>query len=695
LRRILSALGKWGLAVAALAACCAGGAAVSGLLRPTAQAVSENGAAESDHVAAEPAAAEDVAAEVDEAATDPARLDRLLLDGRYAEARDKGERMREKTEGVARDALDYRMSLCMEVLGRRDEALEGYAALVARCPESPAGVAAATGQARLWLRAGKAAQARRHLAALQLRTGRAPLRGHPALGDVAHLLALAMVREIYADELPGPINFAPVHPVAEAAVAPMVAAVKWDAPPPAADSSLLATAVQKTGPKPEAWTVSAAARQAVAADFLNEVAEKAGVRIDWSPEARKQATGRTLTIAADRLQLLDVVGAVAAATDLGWEFTDGKLSISIMPPGPGPMRQAIARRALIEAITAFHEQALAPMVALELGNIEMSAGRQKEATGWYERLIRERSRSPIAIPTYFNLGLVRARLGERGLARDAFYQAADRNPTGPLAALAYLHIGRLYLEDANPTLAARALRRAQTPGTGAVTRTCASLLLATAELLDENPRAAHAEIVDARRTIGEEPFIRPAALLDALSRFRATADPERRERAAADLLTSLLAYQEDSLLGPVGRMLAGQAYRDLALGDEMALQYAKATPGVGSMLALSMKADLAEHLLASGKKGAAPLLREVAAVPGPRAARAELRLAELALKQKRPDECLTRCRKVLSAGDTSTGGDAVRLMGQAYTQKGDHAAAARCFSGRPPAPEATEAAVTQ
>lgn len=693
--RIFASLGKWGLGALALTACCAGGAAVSALLRPTAQAVSADSDAEAAPPAAEQEAKEEVAADIEGATREPASFDRLLLDGRYAEARIAGEALREKTEGTARDALDYRMSLCNEALGQYAQALEGYAALVARCADTPAGLAAATGQARLWLRGGKVAQARRQLASLYLRTGRSPLHGQPALADGPFLFGLTLAREIFADEMPGPINFAPAHPLPEVAVAPMVTAVKWTAAPAAAEFNPTPTTVQKTGSKAESWTISTAIKQAVTLEFLNDLGEKAGLRIDWTPEARKQATGQSFPIAADRLPLLEVVRAVAAASDLGWELTEGKLTLSILPNGPGPIRQAIARRALLEAVSAAPENVLAPLVSLELGNLEMSAGRQKEAISWYERLIRDRPRSPIAGSAYFNLGLVHARLGERGPARDAFYQAIDRNPISPLASLAYLHIGRLYLEDANPTLAARALRRGQSQGANAVDRTCASLLLAAAELMDENPRAAHAEISDARRTIGEEPFVRPAALLDALARFRATTDATRRDRAAGDLLEALLTFQEDSVLGPIGRMLAGQAYRDLALGDEMATQYQKAIPGVASPLVLSMKADLAEHLMATGKKGAARLLREVAAKPGPRAGRAELHLAEMALQQKHPDECITRCRKALSSGDATLGADAVRLMGQAFTQKGDHAAAARCFAGKPPAPEAAEAATSQ
>lgn len=694
MRRIIRLL-KWGMVVATLAACAAGGVALSGLLRPAAPPALGEG--EGQTAAGTPGqheGAEVVSEATLAAAGDPARFDRLLADGRFAEALAAADRLREKVGSAGRDALDYRVALCLEVLGRQEEALTAYEAVVARAPDTPAGAEALAGQARLWLRAGKPALARKHLADLLLRAGRPPLSGHPALADVAHLLAVAMAREAAAEVPPAPGNLAPAHPVAEAAVAPAIAAVKWDAPaPPAAAPAAVPAAVKKDGTSPDSWTVTAGVRQAVALDFLGDVAQKAGLEADWSPEARRAATGQAFTVAAERMPFTDLLRAAAASLNIAYGLKDGKVTFSTAPAGSAA-RLAAARRSLVEVSTTFPEHPLSLVVAVESGNLELVAGRYKEAAGAFDRLIRERPRAPLT-EAYYDLGLARARLGERGLARDAFFRVADRDPSGRLAGLAYLHIGRLYLEDANPALAARALRRVQAGNSSILERTCAALLQAAAELLDDNPRAAHAAIASVQTRAAEEPFIRPAALLDALSRYRAIADPERRQRAAGDLLEALLAYHEEHLLGPVGLMLAGQAYRDLDLGDEMAALYEKAQPGVGTTLALAMKADLAEHLLASGKKGAVPLLRAVAAASGPPAVRAQLRLAEIALKEKRPDECLKLCQKVLASADASAAGDATQLMGQAYTQKGDHASAARCFSGRPPGTAPAGASVTQ
>ncbi len=682
-RRTIGLLAKWAVALTAAAACCAGGAAVSGLLRP---ALRLAGGSPDVPEAGAPTPGEETQA-ASEAPTSPglAGIDQLLTEGRYTAVPAVAEAIRETTAGAARDALDYRVGLALELLARRGEALEAYAAVAARSPETPAGAAAAVGEARVCLRLGEAARARRLLAALLLRAGRPPLRGHAALDDVPHLAALAAAREAGPPEAPGPCNDVPARPAAEPPVGPALAAVKWDAVAAPPDPGYQAPAVQQPGPKPETWTVTAAARQATAADFLSDLAAKAGLRAEWGAGAREQAAARTLTVAADRAALPELLHAAAAAADLACEPGEGKVTFAVPAALPPAERQAAARRALLAAAAANPEHPLAAAVEIELGNLDLAAGRLREAAGSYERLLRERPRASAA-EAYFNLGLTRARSGEREPARDAFYRVVDLAPDGPLAPLAYLRVGRLYLEEGNPSLAARALRRAQAAGS-AGQPTAAGLALAAAELLDNNPRAAHAALAAVRRGAGEEPFARTAPLLDALARHRAGGDPGRATERSGDLLEALLCYREEPLLGPVGLVLAGQGYRDLGLGDEMAARYEKALPGVGEALALSMKADLAEHLLASGKKGATPLLHAVAAAGGPHSARAELRLAEMAYKGKRLDECLSRCRKVLGAGDAALGGEAARLMGKVYTQKGDHAAAARCFAGRPPAAE--------
>jgi tetratricopeptide (TPR) repeat protein len=296
-------------------------------------------------------------------------------------------------------------------------------------------------------------------------------------------------------------------------------------------------------------------------------------------------------------------------------------------------------------------------------------------------------RSAVALETHFNLGLAQTRAGDAAAAREAFYWVADRSPGHELAPLSYLKIGRLFLEENDPTAALRALRRAQSAVPGTPTHAAAALLLAAAHLMTNNPRAAHAALAEDEEALNRPPFRQAAAVLDGLARYRAVSDPKKAMREASELLTALMSYREDSVLGPVGLVLAGQGFRDIGMNEEMTAVYQKALPTMHGGLALEMSADLADHYFTLGQYQAArPLFESVAKQPGKRVASAELRLAEIDLKEHHPDECLKRCRMLLKEGQTAELDTTLKLMGQAHAERGEHALAARCFAGELPKP---------
>ncbi len=98
-----------------------------------------------------------------------------------------------------------------------------------------------------------------------------------------------------------------------------------------------------------------------------------------------------------------------------------------------------------------------------------------------------------------------------------------------------------------------------------------------------------------------------------------------------------------------------------------------------------MTADLAEYHFQAGQWKAARREYEGLTVgTGRRSEEAERRLAELDLIDRRPDDCLKHCRRLLTAKPDLAGSGLLPLMGRAYAQKGDDARAARCYAGELP-----------
>jgi predicted negative regulator of RcsB-dependent stress response len=69
---------------------------------------------------------------------------------------------------------------------------------------------------------------------------------------------------------------------------------------------------------------------------------------------------------------------------------------------------------------------------------------------------------------------------------------------------------------------------------------------------------------------------------------------------------------------------------------------------------------------------------------GPWAALAKLRLAEIALADRRPEDGLLWCNKLLNRAPLLPERDVLKLMGDAYLQTGQLRLAAQCYAGKRP-----------
>jgi tetratricopeptide (TPR) repeat protein len=193
-------------------------------------------------------------------------------------------------------------------------------------------------------------------------------------------------------------------------------------------------------------------------------------------------------------------------------------------------------------------------------------------------------------------------------------------------------------------------------------------------------------LLEHRELVDEENYRPAAAFLDTLSRFRAAVDRRQRQREAGDLLAALLAVRDDPLLGYGGMILAGQAFQELGMREEMMRNYEKVLPYLRGPLASELSLSLAEAYWAADKrKSAVNLYRKLlATAPSSGARRARLRLAEIALAEKNPQDCLKGCRELLQERSGVDVAAVLRLMAIAYDQLGQRDKAIRCLSGELP-----------
>jgi TolA-binding protein len=637
---------------------------------------------------------------------DMGRADALVREGRYESALAIYQPLTLGAAASLRDVLNYRLALCQEGMGRWDQALATYRTLSGRGPVSRAATAAQLGQARTWIRLKRPAEAKDLLYDLMLRSADPNLREHvivdatrasrssqALLADARYLLALALTLEAGRPGRPSPLNDSLAsHTATDWAVERLLdaAAPTQERAPAVMESPQDVLMVQRLRSGAEDNLVRASIRRAPVSEVINQLADKCGLKPRWTARAEHLAAGRTCTLQIDNLPLPDVLRALADPPGLLWKIEADKLELSAEQEADREAliayRVSVARRGLRDAILKYPGNPMTPAAYLELGNIETGANRLKEAIAWYERLIRELPRSPVVIEAYYNLGVSEHRIGDFDAARKAFYQVADRAPGHELAPLAYLRVGQLYLEQYDPEHALVPLRRAVAVSTGSQVQGASIVTLAAASLMLDNPRAAMATLLQNRSGVNREPYRTMASFLDSLARCRVTKDRKELRRESSVLLGALLAVQEGRALGPVGKLLVGQAYRELGMSEQMAAVYEKALHDLRGPIAAEMTYSLADYWLTIDKKPAAVGL--LASLAGSRdrrwAPRARLRLAEIALEEKQPEQCLLWCRQLLREPNPKELPAIWRLMGRACEQKGDHARAASYYRGEMP-----------
>ena len=104
-------------------------------------------------------------------------------------------------------------------------------------------------------------------------------------------------------------------------------------------------------------------------------------------------------------------------------------------------------------------------------------------------------------------------------------------------------------------------------------------------------------------------------------------------------------------------------------------------------IANEMKFAIAEQRRAERQPEAARLLWQAVSTAGEGVwqNRSRLRLAELALADGLPGECVAACR-ALHHADGIRRTDVLKLMGRAYEQLGNDAHAVQCYAGQMPQP---------
>lgn len=621
-------------------------------------------------------------------ATELSRTDDLLRQGRYDRALAAYQSLLAEGVGSQTGRIHFRQAIALEGLARWDLALASYRRAANSDLPLSVRLAAEVAQGRIWIHCQKPTEARPLLCRLLLHTGQTEVHDSSAVAEARYLLALALARSALPPIEPGVQHDTPARVTAlEWNLARLLEAESTPGSRPAQrPKGEDVVSVRRMNGKIEESPVRAYRRSSVQSLF-GQLAEQAGLAIQWTEEARQSVAERSIEIVVEGRPLAEVLWRLTGVFGLAWRIADGKLVLSreeeLDDSARKSYRAAAAKYALRTALVSAPDHPLAAAAYVELGVFDATEGKLIDAAAWFERAAHDLPRSAQVIEAHYNLGWTLRHLGEPLAARLAFFHAIDQAPGQELAALAYLQIGQIYLEAGESRQAIVPLQHAASSGRGTATESWAAVTLAAAHLQSGQPRAAHDALAQHRTALSRALFAPTAAFLDALARYRLAPGGRGSTAEGSELLSALLAMPESKILGPVGVLLQGMAYREIGLGERMAAIYqpllSHKGPVVDEMICVL---GSYQHTLANDTE-ARRLLAPVAQGDGRWAAEARLILADIDLQDNRAAECLQACAALLDKAlvDRSA---VLRLMGKAFAQTGDHARAARCFAGQRP-----------
>lgn len=624
--------------------------------------------------------------------------DREFLDRRYEVALHYFQSLGSNDPERLPAELLYRCALCQEGLGLWNEAMAALQRVSATTDNAVLKAAALFGQARVTLRLGEPRQAVALLRSLRLQSCSIDSLPKNMAGEIEFLIPLAISQEAAARSRRD-LHGHP-HRIGSVFSWPLESALAWADESLEVDNSEMAESSSENTlsirrKKAVASTADSAAIESQIVDVnciqrpigqvVEALAEQFGWSVDWSELSQDQSTERMVTICATDRPVCSLLTLICSELQSTWTINANRLEISRMDPAGDHARRMIAQT-LVSLLEWNPQHRLADHVRFGLAEIAQSEGHYAEAAILFSTLVG-RNASPLAIRAAYNSALNYAEVGDLANACSQLSQIVDGAPEFEFHAESTILLGRMLLDRGETQAAIFQLRRAAGDANPVASQARAAVLLGVAYLSQDKYQEA-AEALFAHRHQLEESTVRNAAsFVTAYARWQSGSE-SAREREAAYLYRALTAIKsETEWLGQTAELLIGRAYSDLGLEDHMAGIYGRMLKaGVAENIQQQMTFALADYELANGRpESAEAKWRSLCtATPNRLTDKARFRLAEIAYKDGRYQECLEAC-EMIHQGEGVALIEIQKLMGRAFEQLGQFGIAARCYAGQYPA----------
>ena len=426
-------------------------------------------------------------------------------------------------------------------------------------------------------------------------------------------------------------------------------------------------------------------------EILQQYSQQATIGFEFSNMAREVIKGRLSRLAVSGLPLAMVLDQLLSPLGLVWIQNNETISIYGETESDIESQKYLAQmteRTLRNIELSFSRGIRRNSSLLHRGNLSFISGDIDTAANRYAELEKLLPNGELAAKLGFNYGVVEFVNGDLESAIKRLFYAVDQSLNLALQAKSYAWIGRLELKQGRADRAVYALSRGLSLAQNAQVRQDALMNLAKSYLLESDPFSANRILFNHAESVIDLSEKKKAAVFSAYARYLGMVPSEGLRNEGERMVVALATITPEDASGFVDRLLIGRAFFEVGFNSrateflQLALEIAP-----NNYWRRRVSFELATILYRSGELSAAAehfsLLLQ--GEPDVSSLLAQIKLADIALSQNKPEQCLETCKDIWKQNiSDDQKAKTLSMMGQAYQRLGRHHVAAIYFSGMVP-----------
>jgi hypothetical protein len=427
--------------------------------------------------------------------------------------------------------------------------------------------------------------------------------------------------------------------------------------------------------------------------LLGQIAAHAEQKIIISQQAAAAIENRARCIELRASPLSSVLDQLLIPFDLVWYQIDSELHVIArgeLDPAlpPNQFWFDSAHRAYRRFELEFDDDQRRQAALLSRANLSFLQNRLDEANNTYQELSQTQPTGGILAKLFFNRAKLNLLFNRPEEANRFLYFAVDQTMNPDVQASGYCLLGANCLSQGDLETSIKVSRRGLATAINAKQKRFASLNLARAYLLKQDPYSANKTLFDNREFYEDSSVRTIASILGAYARYVGVTDDNSIRIARHRLFGAVAMIPETDYQSFADAYIAGLAFEQLGFREQAVgkLLLALAQKDVGQW----RRQILFELAILQSRLGrmteAATSLQSVIQADDDRWNRLALeQMAKIYLSSNQPEPCIEICKKLWELKlDEPRKRTVLQLLGDAYDMKGEHYSAALCFAGMLP-----------